>query len=477
LESVLKTIVIAGTSSGAGKTTISLGLMAAFREQGRIVQPFKVGPDFIDPLFHKKVCGRASRNLDGWLMDEETILSSFHRASKGADLCVVEGVMGLFDGYDPRSETGSTAEIAKWLGAPVILVVDARSMIRSAGALIRGFETFDPDLNVAGVIFNRVGSERHLQWLGETVKEYCQAECLGGIFRDSDLSIPERHLGLSTERTDRIDPSWKRGLVRKISEGVDLEAVSELAKIKENVTYHTDHPFTGDKVRIGVAMDEAFCFYYEDNLDLLREMGAELVPFSPLHDSHLPGGLNGLYLGGGYPEVHAQTLSENRSMLAEVREAAESGLPVYAECGGMMFLSKGVYDPGGVFHSMAGVFPFATEMLRKRQALGYVTVTVVEENLLGKPGDLIRGHEFHYSRVVELDGDVKFSTLVQKRAGEEKRPEGFKIRNTFGSYVHLHFGSNPEPARNLVTRMREGAARPNLFDRGLKSAGSIKNHG
>ncbi len=432
--------------------------MAAFREQGLIVQPFKVGPDFIDPLFHKKVCGRVSRNLDGWLMDKEAILSSFHRASKGADLCLVEGVMGLFDGYDPRSETGSTAEIAKWLGAPVILVVDARSMIRSAGALIRGFETFDPDLNVAGVIFNRVGSERHLQWLAETVKEYCGAECLGGLFRDSDLSIPERHLGLSTERTDRIDPSWKQGLVRKVFQGIDLEALSELAKEEEDVSYHhsrSDNSFTGDKVRIGVAMDEAFCFYYEDNLDLLREMGAELVAFSPLHDSHLPPGLKGLYLGGGYPEVYAQTLSENRSLLAEVREVAESGLPVYAECGGMMLLSRGIYDQSRVFHPMAGVFPFATEMLPKRQALGYVTVTVVEKNLLGSPGDLIRGHEFHYSRVVELEGDVKFSTLVQKRAGEEKRPEGFMVRNTFGSYVHLHFGSNPEPARNLVARMRE----------------------
>ncbi|MEK6777126.1 MAG: cobyrinate a,c-diamide synthase [bacterium] len=457
----MKRFVIAGVSSGAGKTMVSLGLMAAFREDGLSVQPFKTGPDFIDPLFHTKICGRSSRNLDGWLMGREAVLSSFQRASGGADICVVEGVMGLFDGYDSRSEAGSTAEIAKWLHAPVILVVDARSMARSAGALVRGFETFDPALNVAGVIFNRVGSERHLKWLTQAVEDHCGARCLGGLFLDADLTLPERHLGLSTDQVGRIDEAWIQRLARCVRQGIDLSGLLDLAEAGPLQPY-SDPPGTphvGKGVRIGVAMDEAFCFYYEDNLDLLRDMGAELIFFSPLHDLHLPGNVDGLYLGGGYPEVYAEHLSQNQSLLMEVREAAESGLPIYAECGGMIFLSRGIYDTGGDLYPMAGVFPFETEMLTRRQALGYVTVTVEEENLLGVPGDVIRGHEFHYSRIREMGGAVRCTTSVQKRAGEEKQPEGFMVKNTFGSYVHIHFGTQKNLAGSLVLRMKQARAK------------------
>ncbi|PIV84260.1 MAG: cobyrinate a,c-diamide synthase, partial [Nitrospirae bacterium CG17_big_fil_post_rev_8_21_14_2_50_50_9] len=320
----MKRFVIAGVSSGAGKTTVSLGLMAAFMEDGLSVQPFKTGPDFIDPLFHTKICGRSSRNLDGWLMGREAVLSSFQRASLGADICVVEGVMGLFDGYDARSEAGSTAEIAKWLHAPVILTVDARSMARSAGALVRGFETFDSALNVAGVIFNRMGSERHMKWLTQAVEDHCGARCLGGLLPDADLTLPERHLGLSTDQVGRIDEAWIRRLALGVRQGMDLSGLLDLAEAGPLQPYSdpSGTPHVGKGVRIGVAMDEAFCFYYEDNLDLLRDMGAELIFFSPLHDLRLPGNVDGLYLGGGYPEVYAEHLSQNQSLLMEVREAA-----------------------------------------------------------------------------------------------------------------------------------------------------------
>lgn len=455
----MKAVLIAGTSSGVGKTCVSLGLMAALRQRGISVQPFKVGPDFIDPLFHQTVCCRASRNLDGWLMEKEAVLSSFRRASRDADFGVIEGVMGLYDGYDARSDAGSTGQIAKWLDVPVILVVDARSMARSAAALVKGFETFDPAVKIVGVIFNRVAGKRHLQWLTEAVEGHCGARCLGGVLREEELIIPERHLGLSTDFTGAAEAPWVAGLAGAVRRGVDLDRLTVMAaevQVQEPSRKAGREREEGDAVRIGVARDEAFCFYYQDNLDLLEALGAELVPFSPLHDPGLPEGIDGLYLGGGYPEVHAKRLRANRTLLAEVREKSEAGFPIYAECGGMIFLAQGLHDPGGDFHPMARVFPFAVEMLSRRQALGYVTVTLAEDNLLGASGDVIRGHEFHYSRIANQgDAHLWCTTAVRKRAGEESRPEGYRVNNTLGSYVHLHFGAFPEAAAHLVGKMRE----------------------
>ncbi len=453
----MKTLIIAGTSSGTGKTTISLGLMAAFRDRGLTVAPFKVGPDYIDPLFHRRVCNRPSRNLDGWLMGKEAVCSSFLRGAEGSDLAVVEGVMGLFDGYDARSDAGSTAEIAKWLGAPVVLVVDAHAMSKSAAALVRGFESFDRDLSPVGVIFNRVGSRRHMGWLSNAVSDHCRARFLGGLFRDPELILPERHLGLVTDRAVGMDTAWIRSLSGKIREGIDLDALYELAGSVDISGTGGDRGLRcveGAPVRIGVAMDPAFCFYYEDNLELLRGMGAELVPFSPLYDDRLPGDLDGLYLGGGYPEMHAERLSRNRGILDGIRERSEAGLPVYAECGGMMLLSRGIYDLSGNFFPLASVFPFATGMLPGRQALGYVTVRITEENLLGPAGGGLKGHEFHYSRIVDREGGFHCTTRLSKRTGEVEKSEGFMVRNTFGSYVHLHFGAFPGVAEHLVGVIR-----------------------
>ncbi|MBI4745157.1 MAG: cobyrinate a,c-diamide synthase [Deltaproteobacteria bacterium] len=352
----MKSILIAAPSSGSGKTTISLGIMAALRKRGLIIQPFKVGPDFIDPGHHTAVCGRASRNLDGWMLSKDYVVSSFEKACNGSDISVIEGVMGLFDGVNGKPEDGSSAQIAKWTGSTVILVVDARSMARSAAALISGFEKFDKDITIAGVVFNRVGSERHKNMLRETVESHCKAKALGFIPRDEGLAMPERHLGLVTAE-DGFSPTFVDNLANVVEKNVDMDGLLEIAKSHP----HPDplpegegklpplqgEGWGGDGVRIAIARDHAFSFYYEDNFDILRDLGADLVFFSPLAEKALPEAIAGLYIGGGYPELYAERLSANVSMMDSIKNFAESGGKIYAECGGFMYLTEGIVEHFG----------------------------------------------------------------------------------------------------------------------------------
>ncbi|MDH4099130.1 MAG: cobyrinate a,c-diamide synthase [Nitrospirota bacterium] len=457
----IPTIVIAAPQSGSGKTTVALGLMAALKARGYLVQPFKVGPDFIDAGHHTRICGRPSRNLDSWMMGEEGVREAFNRGVQGADIAVIEGVMGLFDGYDADGDAGSTAHVAKLLGAPVLLVVDGRSMARSAGALVLGFESFDPDLQLAGVIFNRIGSERHGKWLRGAVKGRCRAKVLGCLPRDGAVTIPERHLGLLTaEESGAFDSvllkEWLERhldldeivrLARSVDVGVDSRAYPE----REGE--HRGSPLQ-KQIRIGIPMDEAFCFYYQDNLDLLEELGAELVFFSPLKDSSLPPDIDGLYIGGGYPEVHAERLSANTPLREEIRRRSREGMPIYAECGGLIYLSRGIYGKDGSFHDMAGIFPFAVRMRERRVGLGYVTVQFEEDGLLGASGQEVRAHEFHYSEIVEEEkAGVSTVWSFIKRPGEEPRPEGFVAGNTLATYAHIHFGADGNVAEHLLKQI------------------------
>jgi cobyrinic acid a,c-diamide synthase len=463
--------LIAAPSSGSGKTTISLGIMAALRRRGLIVQPFKVGPDFIDPGHHTAICGRVSRNLDGWMLSKEYVIESFQNAchpaplpsrereKEVADIAVIEGVMGLFDGMNGKSEEGSSAQIAKWTGSPVILVIDARSMARSAAALISGFENFDRELNIAGVIFNRVGSERHKQMLRDAVESHCKARILGFIPRDEGLTMPERHLGLvtaeegfSTEFVDRLADVVERNV--DVDKLLTLNLPSPCGRglrgggAIDSSPSPCPSPVKGEGntvVKIAVARDQAFSFYYEDNLDILRNLGAELVLFSPLADERLPDGISGLYIGGGYPEVHAERLSSNYSMLCSIRDFVHGGGNVYAECGGFMYLTEGIVDFEGRFHPMAGIFPTKARMLKKRKALGYVEIEALEDGL-----SKIRGHEFHYSEIDDMPPSVERAYRVTKANGGEVWAEGYIYRNTLASYVHLHFGSNREWAERFV---------------------------
>jgi cobyrinic acid a,c-diamide synthase len=446
-------LVIAGTQSGVGKTTVTLGLLAALRRRGLAVQPFKVGPDFIDPGHHSRAAGRVSRNLDGWMLTREANLGLFRRQVRGADVAVVEGVMGLFDGYDGASDAGSTAQMAKWLGLPVLLVVDARAMARSVAALVQGFVGFDPDLSLAGVVFNRIGSATHLKYLQQALASVKGVRCFGGLPRDQELAIPERHLGLATAEDYPLEEAYLQHLADWVEKHLDLEgllqALPPLAPAEE-----PEPAAAAPTVRLGVAQDRAFCFYYPENLELLAAAGAELVFFSPLHDRQLPVDLHGIYLGGGYPELAAQELSANESMQNAVREAAAAGIPIYAECGGLMYLAREIRDLEGRAHPMAGVLPFTVRMLPRLKALGYREVTLSAPGLLGPPGTTARGHEFHYSEIVgEPDHVLRLYRLTPRRGGTAVS-EGYSISNVLASYVHLHFGSNPEVARNLVASCR-----------------------
>ncbi len=446
-------VVLAGAASGVGKTTLTLGLLAAWRRRGLRVQPFKVGPDFIDPGHHTQAAGRRSHNLDGWMLSREENLRIFGRNLADADVAVVEGVMGLFDGYDGRSEAGSTAQMAKWLGLPVLLVVDARSMARSAAALVQGFAGFDPDLNLAGVVFNRVAGPTHLAYLREAMAALPQIPCFGGLPREETLGIPERHLGLATAEDHPLGGDYLAHLADLVEANLDLDglfaALPELAP----------KPFprlsaAAPEVRLGVARDRAFCFYYPDNLEWLRHFGAELVEFSPLADSRLPAGLHGLYLGGGYPELAARELAANGSLLADLRARAAGGLPIYAECGGLMYLSEDLRDLAGDCHAMAGLLPLRVRLLPRLKALGYREVTLTADTLLGPAGTRVRGHEFHYSEIEAETAPIRKIYRLTPRQGGQPLAEGYAAGKVLASYVHLHFGSNPEAARALVAACR-----------------------
>jgi len=453
MNSKSRGLVIAGTHSGVGKTTVALGIMAALRRRGLRVQAFKVGPDFIDPGHHTHMTGRPSRNLDGWMLSKEENLAVFQRHGLQAEVAIVEGVMGLFDGYDGLSEAGSTAQIAKWLGLPVLLVVDARAMARSAGALVHGFATFDLELPLAGVVFNRIGSRRHLEYLVQVIDQLGEVRCLGGIPRESELVIPERHLGLMTREEHELGSEYQDHLAGLMEECLDLEALWK--KMPEiTLSGAALPPAVVPMIRLGVARDRAFCFYYPENLEWLAHYGAELIPFSPLGDGELPARLDGLYLGGGYPEVFVNQLAANRSMRASIRQQAEAGLPIYAECGGLMYLSQEIQDLEGQSHLMVGLLPLQVRMLPRLKSLGYREVTLTTDSLLGSSGTVVRGHEFHYSEIVAEPTALQ---RVYRLSGRQSQPdwaEGYVCHNVLASYVHLHFGSNPKAARQLVEYCR-----------------------
>ena len=416
------------------------------------VAPFKIGPDFIDPGHHQRIAARVSRNLDGWMLSRETNRHIFSRGAHGADIAVVEGVMGLFDGYDGLSEAGSTAQMSKWLGIPAILVVDARSMARSAAALVQGFENFDPPLSFVGVIFNRIGSRRHLQYLTDALENHVRMPCLGGIERDEEIEIPERHLGLMTREDFILSDDAIARLSRRITDAVDLDRLLDrIPEIKSDAMTHDSAQKNGGlPVRIGVARDRAFCFYYQDNFDLLTASGAELVEFSPIDDAHLPPDLAGIYLGGGYPELFAQRLAANHLMRDQIRAASIAGMPIYGECGGFMYLGANLEDLEGRTHTMTGCLPICTRMLSRRRALGYRQVSLQRRTVLGLAGKVIRGHEFHYSEISDVTEPVDRVYRIADRDGRGEVSEGYALGNTLGSYVHLHFGSHPAVAEHFV---------------------------
>jgi len=458
-ETRCKAFVIAGTHSGCGKTLVSLAVMAALRARGLAVAPFKAGPDFIDPTLHAAVCGRASHNLDPWMCGPEAARSILLRHARGCQVAVVEGVMGLFDGLSGASDEGSTAALARLLGLPVALVLDARSMARSVAALALGYTSYDPALPFAGLILNRVGSANHADLLREALETSpglpSSARILGMLPRDEALALPSRHLGLVTAQDGPLTPDLVARLARWAEENVDLTRLLNACPALEFPPAESA-PAPSGRVRIGVARDAAFCFAYAENLRLLEEAGAELVPFSPLADRDLPPDLAGLYLPGGYPELHAARLAANASLRAGIKAFSAAGRPVYAECGGFMFLMDGITDPDGRAFPMCGVFAMSAAMLPRFAALGYREVVTTGPGLLGPEWTMLRGHEFHYSSPTGADPDAAPLYRVRDRRGWTDQAEGFAKGNTLGSYIHLHLASNPDAAAAFVAACRRG---------------------
>lgn len=441
-------LLIAGTHSGCGKTTVTLGIMAALARRGLAVQPFKCGPDFIDPSLHQMVTGRVSRNLDVHMCGAPFVRQTFAKHCSHQGCAVVEGVMGLFDGGE-----GSAATLAKTLHLPVLLVIDIRSAAESIAAVVNGFATLDPGLKLAGVICNRVGSDKHRDMVAGAIAAHCTVPIIGFLPRREEVSIPSRHLGLHMGEEHPLAGEGLNQLAQLVEQHLDLDLLVRLADERRSITAKEATVSTvaidPDRVRIGVARDAAFCFYYEDNFDLLRAAGAELVFFSPLGDRHLPTGLQGLYLGGGYPELHARQLSTNRSMQEQIRDFAAAGRPVYAECGGFMYLTQAITDLEGHEFPMVGIYPFQTRMQPRLRRLGYRQPMLLRDTFLGPEGTVLHGHEFHYSTV-----DDRHPAIETVFRLDDGRPEGFLHHQTLAGYVHLHWGRTPEAATRFVQACR-----------------------
>ncbi|MED4584721.1 cobyrinate a,c-diamide synthase [Brevibacillus choshinensis] len=458
-------IVIAGTGSGAGKTTVTIGLMAALKRKGYIVQGFKCGPDYIDPTYHTAVTGRASRNLDSYMLSHDTVKEIFVRGSAGADISIIEGVMGMYDGKEATSDKGSTAEISILTGSPVLLVVNCQSMARSAAAIVKGFQLLNPAARIVGVIANKVGSEGHHKIVKAAIEQECGIPVVGYLKRENELEIPERHLGLvpSVERGE-LTPLFDK-LADLIGDTVDLELIWELAKAETLQAEAKLFAVTGapefvtgtqKRVTIAVAKDPAFHFYYPENLELLEAYGAKLRFFSPLAGETVPAEADGLYIGGGFPEEFASELSQNQKVLESFRAAILSGLPTLAECGGFMFLTEAIVTTEGDSYPMVGLIPGKVTMQKKLAALGYREVRGKEGNFLLGTEEQAKGHEFHYSTYAT---DAELPHAYETKGLRGTKPEGYASENLVAGYTHLHFGSNPELVKRWIQRCVEVGAR------------------
>lgn len=450
-------LLIAGTHSGVGKTTITLGMMRAFVRRGLTVQPFKVGPDFIDPGHHHQAARRPSHNLDSWMMVSDAVPELFEHAARGTDLSIIEGVMGLYDGITGQSESGSTAELAKCLRCPVILVVDASAMARSIAAMIRGYQEFDHGVDLVGVIANRVSGPGHFEYLKEAVEKYTTTRLLGYLPPSREIGIPERHLGLHTA-LETTDPYPYDRIADLMEKTVDLNAVLDVAHRADPlpeynaVLFGQEASASSKDLTVAYAWDKAFCFYYHVNLELLENRGCRLIPFSPLQDQELPQAIDLLYLGGGYPELYAKELSENHTMQESIRRFARAGGAIYAECGGLMVLSEGILDHEEQCLPMVGLLPAKVEMT-PRPTLRYVEVTIEQDCLLGPAGMRMRGHEFHYSRW-KSPHRLPHLYRIQDVRGTDQPPDGVQSGGVLASYTHLHIASHPQAARCWVDRLR-----------------------
>ena len=451
-------VVIAAPMSGSGKTTVVTGLLAAMRARGVKAQSYKIGPDYIDPGYHALASGRPAHNLDTWLVPKERLADIFMSTMEDAEVADIEGVMGLYDGG--KNGVSSTAEIAKLLKAPVLLVVNAKSMGESAAALVMGFKQYDPEVNLAGVILNRLGSDTHRTMIEEALNKM-GVPVFGAIKRNDAMTMPERHLGLVPVEENARERETVEEIGRVVGASADIERIVTLAKsappLEEGRGFSSAAKI---KARIAVARDEAFSFYYPESLAVLRQKGAELIFFSPLHDSELPEA-DGLILGGGFPEMFAKELYENENMRASIKDTAEKGMPIYAECGGFMYLMRHVTDFDGNAFPMLGVIPGEVVMNRKLQTVGYVSAEMERDTVLGPKGTVLRGHEFHFSSECEPEAGADYprAFTFRKTRNPAPYPAGYAKGNILGSYLHLHFAGADDAAASFVAACEKFGAK------------------
>lgn len=444
-------IILAGTGSAVGKTTIATGIMKVLSEKFD-VQPFKVGPDYIDPSYHTLATKNTSRNLDSFFMTKGQVRDSYNKAMQNKDIAVIEGVRGLYEGIDSINDIGSTASIAKSLEAPVILIINSRSLVKSAAALVLGFKALDPEINIAGVILNKVKNKAHYLKTKKSIEEITNTEVIGGINRDNNISIEQRHLGLVPARERETSLKYIDLWSQTIKESIDIDRLIEIAKSAPKIKSNTTpiwNKLNKQKVKIGIAYDEVFNFYYKENIESLEANNAKIEYFSPLKDEHLPD-IDGLYIGGGYPELFSKRLNANKSMLKDIKAFHLDNRPIFAECGGLMYLMKSIHEDKQV-----NIFPYKSILTDKVQALKYTIAEVQQDNIISKKGEKFNGHEFHYSKVIVESPENDFAFKITRGKGSYNLQDGFMEKNTLASYVHTHVAAMPNFGGNLCISAKE----------------------
>lgn len=453
--------MIAASHSGAGKTTVTAAVLHALVRRGMKVQPFKIGPDFIDPMYHEEIAHRPSINLDVWLMGEEGVRRTFHTWSSDADIAVIEAMGALYDGAD-GGDQGSAAHISRILGVPVIVVLDVYGMTRTTDAIMRGMLEFDPSIDLAGWVLNRVGSRTHADLIVNALPDQRRESIVGLVQSRAELEIGERHLGLVTVAENTTAAPARRVALDHAAADVDIDRLILIAQRARPVTPSTAgvslHRVSGSgRARLAIARDEAFCFYYQENLRLLDLAGFDLIPFSPVHGDPLPEA-DAIYFGGGYPESFADQLAQNRRLAGQLQNAADAGTPIYAECGGLMYLGRSLVGFDGRTHTMAGVIPIDTAMDSTYLAIRYVEARTRHDSFFGPAGTLLRGQEFHQSRVVA--SDIEHNLYDVTTSSGETFPHGYLYRSVIASYLHLHFLTTPSALRHLATTASRASLLP-----------------
>jgi len=454
----LPRITIAGPYSGAGKTSVSVGLMGALKRRGLKVQAFKIGPDYIDPSHHSIMLNRPSRNLDAWMVHPNGILEIFQRATQDVDIAVIEGVMGLFDGFDESNENGSTAHIAKLLKSPVILVINVHGMAKSVAPIALGYEKYDRNVRLSGFILNEVSSKKHIDWCKKAINSVTKLPVIGALPRNKDIEMQERHLGLIPQRERAHPKPFLNLLTNFIEENVDVDRIIDIARSAEDLPKSSNkvypkHPYKKN-LAVGVALDESFNFYYQDNLDILRAYGADIRFFDTIKDKEVPSDVSGLYIGGGFPEMLPERLGANTSMLKSIKKVAEDEMPIYAECGGLMYLTDSITDFENRSYKMVGLLNSRTVMTRGL-TLNYTLADVIVDNPLSKVNDLLKGHEFHYSKILEIPKDARFAYRMRIGMGIDGKHDAWLEHKALASYMHMHFAYQPKLVKNFLSACKD----------------------